>query len=357
MSTAPWVALALTCLLGPSIGAPTGGGVPRICIDPGHGGWDPGAQGFGLEEADVNLDVALRLAALLDADTLDESGGGAWDVMLTREAEVYVSLADRVAMANAWPADHFVSIHCNAFGDPAANGTETYSFAEGIEAAAVRDRIQERMIDAWDLTDRGSKTANFYVLRETVMPATLTEMGFITNSVDVLWLGSAQERQAAAVARLFALQEHHGFGVYLPFPPPSVRCEAKVNSLGCLPAIHWTGSPTLSGADDFHITASGVVSNQPGLLFWGREAQEVPFAGGSLCVRPPLVRQAAVHSGGGVTPSCAGVFHAVFSQAAMVSNGLVPGTTIHAQFWYRDPAHPDGTGIGMTDALEAVIGI
>ena len=351
MSIAPWLAVAMTGLLGPSIGAPTGGDLPRICIDPGHGGWDPGALGFGFEEADIALDVSLQLATLLEADTLDESGGGAWDVMLTRDTDEYVSLYDRVSMANLWPADYFLSIHCNAFGDSAANGTETYSFAEGIEAAFLRDRIQERMIDAWGLADRGSKTASFYVLQATTMPATLSELGFITSPVDIQWLTSPAERQAAAIAHLFALQEHHGLEPHLPFPPPHVRCEAKANSLGCVPAIGWSGTPTLSGPDDFRITASSIVSNKPGLLFWGREPHDAPFHGGTLCARPPLTRHALVHSGGSSAPSCAGVFDAAFTQAQMGGHDLAPGTSVHAQFWYRDPAHPDGTGIGMTDAL------
>ena len=207
---------ALPAWTAPPTRAAATGGATRLCIDPGHGGADPGASGNGLLEKDVNLDVALRFADLLDADSADGSGGGAWEVLLTREADVSVSLLQRVTLANAFGADSFCSIHSNSFSDPSAHGTETYSFAEGTTAAALRDRVHARMLDAWGLTDRGTKTAGFYVLVNTSMPAELAEMGFITNAGDAAFLGSPAQRQAMALAHLFAVQEHHGYGVHEP---------------------------------------------------------------------------------------------------------------------------------------------
>jgi N-acetylmuramoyl-L-alanine amidase len=329
----------------------TGGTPPRVCIDPGHGGADPGALGQGFQEKDLVLDVGLRLAQLLEADTADTTGGGAWEVLLTRATDTYVSLYDRVLAANAWPADTFVSIHANAFDSSAATGIETYSYQEGTHSAALRDLIQARMTEAWPLPDRGSKTGDWYILRETWMPATLSELGFITSPVDIQWLSSPEERQRAAEAHLFALQEHHGFDIHLPFPPPTTRCTAKANSLGCLPAAGWSGSPTLTGPDDFHLTAERIISRQPGILFFGFEAADTPFAGGTLCVAPPLVRTAPSTSGGSPPPACDGAFDASFAQTLMAAQGLAPGDTLHAQFWYRDPFHADGSGIGMTDAV------
>jgi N-acetylmuramoyl-L-alanine amidase len=204
----PWVTPA-------TAGADPGGPV-RLAIDAGHGGSDGGAIGNGLLEKDVALDVALRFADLAVADTADGSGGGSWDVLLTRDSDVFVSLAQRATMANAFGADSFCSIHANAFGDPAANGTETYAFAEGTTAAALRDRVHAEMLAAWGLTDRGTKTAGFYVLVNTSMPAELSEMGFITNPGDALLLGNPAARQDMALAHLFAVQAHHGFGVHEP---------------------------------------------------------------------------------------------------------------------------------------------
>ncbi len=197
------------------------GGDVRLCIDPGHGGSDPGAVGNGLLEKDIVLDVGLRLRDLLDADTADASGGGAWDVLMTRDTDVFISLLQRVTLANTFGADSFISIHANGFGDPAANGTETFAFAEGTVAASLRDRIHARMIEAWQLTDRGTKTAGFYVLVNTAMPASLSELAFVTNPGDALVLGNPAERQQAARAHLFAAQEHHGFAPYEPGGGPT----------------------------------------------------------------------------------------------------------------------------------------
>ncbi len=203
----------------PAADAPAADGAPvRLALDAGHGGSDPGAVGNGLLEKDVVLDVILRFADLLAEDTADTSGGGAWDVLLTRDQDVFVSLQARVTMANAFGADSFCSIHANGFGDPQANGTETFAYAEGTTAATLRDAVHARMIEAWGLTDRGTKTAAFYVLVNTTMPAELHELAFITNPGDALVLGDPSKLAEAALAHLFAVQEHHGFGVFDPGP-------------------------------------------------------------------------------------------------------------------------------------------
>lgn len=192
------------------------GGPVRLCVDPGHGGADPGAVGNGLQEEDLVLDVALRYADLLADDTADASVGGAWDVLLTRVDDSDVSLLQRVTMANAFGADSYHSLHANGFSDRLANGTETFAFAEGTTAADLRDRIHERMIAAWGLTDRGTKTAGFYVLLNTAMPAALSEMAFVTNPGDAAVMADPANRQLMAEAHLLAVQEHHGFVPGLP---------------------------------------------------------------------------------------------------------------------------------------------
>ena len=194
----------------------------RVCIDPGHGGSDPGALGNGLREADINLDVCLRLAALCDLDTRDVAGGGEWDVLLTRTTDATVTLAQRTGMANAFGAESFLSVHMNAFTSPAANGTETFCFL-GLgqsPAGLLRNRVQAEALSAWELTDRGVKEANFFVLRNTTMPAALLEGGFITNPVDSAKMADPLARQALARHLLFALQEHHGFAAYDPKQGP-----------------------------------------------------------------------------------------------------------------------------------------
>ena len=191
----------------------------KIVIDPGHGGTDPGGVGTAMQEKNIVLDVSKRFKQLLDADTADTAGGGKWTALMTRSTDVFVSLAGRSAYSNNNGADRFMSIHSNAFSDPSANGTETFSYASTGTAAALRNLVQDEMIKAWGLTNRGNKTANFAVLRDTAAPAELHELAFITNATDAAKLGSTTERQKAAEAHLKAIQRHYNIPPYVPGNP------------------------------------------------------------------------------------------------------------------------------------------
>lgn len=148
----------------------------KVVVDAGHGGWDPGAVGVnGLTEKQVNLQVAKALR-----NCLIEYGGA--DVIMTRTDDSYVSLAARVQKANASWADRFISIHHNGSVNPAHNGTSVYSAKTGSAASHdLRNKVQKRLLQMTGLRDLGANTANFYVLRNTRMPAILTEASFITN--------------------------------------------------------------------------------------------------------------------------------------------------------------------------------
>jgi len=148
-----------------------------IMIDPGHGGKDPGAIGpTGLYEKSCTLAIALKVGA-----TLAESGV---TVGFTRTTDVFTELSDRAAKANTAGADYFVSIHINSATNAAANGTETYAYATGGKGEKLAKAIQANLVSTIGLTDRGAKTANFAVLRETKMPAALTEVCFINNPAE-----------------------------------------------------------------------------------------------------------------------------------------------------------------------------
>ena len=140
---------------------------------------------------------------------------------------------------------------------------------------------------------------------------------------------------------------------------PSARayCVAKVNSQGCTPEIGSTGTPSMTGTDDFVITAANVRNDKIGYLFYGNVADAVPFMGGTLCVRPPLRRFGVQLSGGspGSQQDCSGTYSFHFTQARLQSAGLFAPQTIHLQILYRDPPIGDGSGAGLTDALEATI--
>jgi N-acetylmuramoyl-L-alanine amidase len=166
-----------------------------VVIDPGHGGPDPGAVGIGgLNEVQIVDPVSNRVAELLR-----ESGV---DPVLTRTGDYDLDLDPRVDLANRIPANLFVSIHANAISmsRPDVNGLETYYYESGNYLA---ETIHESLIDATGSNDRGVRTARFYVLRYTDMPAVLVELGFVTGDQDAPRLRDPdyQETLARGIAR------------------------------------------------------------------------------------------------------------------------------------------------------------
>ena len=173
--------------------------VPRgrylVVIDPGHGGPDPGAVGIGgLRETDVVLDVALQVAQLLQSRGVR--------VLLTRTTEVDVDLPPRVSLANQSGADLFVSLHANALdiSRPDVNGIETFYF-EGSRSQRLAQAIQDQVLAiSPGSPDRGARQGRFFVIRRTIMPAALAEMGFVTGSLDAPRLADPAFRRRLAVA-------------------------------------------------------------------------------------------------------------------------------------------------------------
>lgn len=152
----------------------------RICLDPGHGGRDPGATGNGLQEKNIVLDVALNIRKLLLRN---------WhcEVKMTRDSDVFVSAADRVKIANNWGADLFYSVHCNGHHTD-ANGWETFTHPLApVKTRQIQRTIHFRLwnyLKKFNTRDRGLKTKDLYVLRFTRMSSVLGEYLFVTGSVD-----------------------------------------------------------------------------------------------------------------------------------------------------------------------------
>ena len=159
----------------------------KIYIDPGHGGNDPGAVGNGLREKDINLTIALRTRDILNAEFEGH------DIRMSRTTDVAKSLSARTNEANRWNADYYLSIHVNAGG---GTGFESFiyngSYQNKAETNRLRNIIHDEVIKRVDFRDRGKKEANFHVLRETRMPAALTENGFIDHSSDAQKVRSDQ---------------------------------------------------------------------------------------------------------------------------------------------------------------------
>lgn len=154
-----------------------------ITIDPGHGGSDSGAVGHnGYTEKEGAFAISQKVASILN-----QSGA---KVVMTRDSDVDVygpnasarnELQARVDVGNNANSDIFVSIHCNAFVNPAANGTQTFYYGSSYQGQRLAQSIQEKMIEANGLRDRGISTCNFYVVKHSYMPAVLIETAFITN--------------------------------------------------------------------------------------------------------------------------------------------------------------------------------
>ena len=217
-------------------------GVSRIVIDAGHGGHDPGAIGKGVTEAELVLDVALRLEGLL------QNVPGV-EVILTRRTDQFIPLQERPAIANREGADLFLSIHANASPHPAARGIETYflNFANNPNAAQVAARenatsaltmgalpdfvkaialnnkvdesrdfaaqIQRAMIARLrisnkSLKDLGVKQAPFIVLIGATMPSVLAEISFVTNPQEAKLLKGNLYRQRIAEALFNAIRKY-----------------------------------------------------------------------------------------------------------------------------------------------------
>lgn len=165
-----------------------------VVIDPGHGGGDPGAIGIrGLQEAEINLDISQQVVALLKQKGVN--------AMLTRTRDVEIDLEPRVAFAEKAKADVFVSIHSNSFDASRTDvsGVETYHYSGG-SGQRLAQSVQRNLIRDTGARDRGVKTANFYVIKYTDMPAILVEVGFVTGSEDAARLSSTSGRAKTAQA-------------------------------------------------------------------------------------------------------------------------------------------------------------
>ncbi|WNS44669.1 N-acetylmuramoyl-L-alanine amidase [Paenibacillus sp. MMS20-IR301] len=173
----------------------TSGTIYKVVIDPGHGGEDPGATSVsGRFEKEFNLSISLAVAAKLAQDPQIQ-------LELTRTGDEFISSHElfRPEFANTLPADLFISIHGNTYEDESASGTETFYYHEDSQAFA--ETIHRHVIQATGLKDRGVKTENFYVLRDTEMPSALLELGYLTNPGDEakMWTYSFQDAVAEAI--------------------------------------------------------------------------------------------------------------------------------------------------------------
>lgn len=152
----------------------------KLYLDPGHGGTDAGASGNGLKEKDITLAIAKYIRSILNKAYQDV------DVKMSRTNDKTVSLEQRTSEANKWEADYFLSIHCNSFNG-SAQGFESYihnSLSDSSKTASYQNKLHSAILKQNQLENREKKKDNLHVLRESAMPALLTENGFIDNEQD-----------------------------------------------------------------------------------------------------------------------------------------------------------------------------
>ena len=165
-------------------------------IDQGHnptGYHNTGARGHGLIEENITYQVGVYLADMLRNDYR-------FDVRLSRPTPTTVlgtnnptSLAERVRMANEWPADYFISIHANSNPNPNINGAEMYIYQFNTQANWLAQHIMNGIVNNTALGNNGIwENKSLYVLRNTNMPAVLVEMGYLSNYNDAMYIRDNQ---------------------------------------------------------------------------------------------------------------------------------------------------------------------
>jgi N-acetylmuramoyl-L-alanine amidase len=187
----------------------------KIFIDQGHnpsGFHNAGATGSGLFESEINYQIGVYLANLLNADPRFEarlSRPLPTTVLGTNNA---TSLAERVRLANEWPANYFISIHCNSNPNPAINGTEIYLYQYGTQANWMAQHIMNGINQYAGTRNNGIRiNQSLYVLRRTTMPSLLIELGYLTNPGDAQKLRDNQYQFAYGI--FAGIMQYFGFSL------------------------------------------------------------------------------------------------------------------------------------------------
>lgn len=186
----------------------------KIFIDQGHNanGANAGAEGNGLREQDVTFVVGMKLYEILQADPRFEARVSRETIDTNLGTSNATSLQKRVQMANSWPANYFISIHCNASVNSSVHGTESLVYSEYSQSYWLGEHILNAVTARMGTLNRGViLRPGLYVLRRTNMPAVLVELAFITNYEDAQLLKNDPDG--------FAYGIYNGLLTYFDFEP------------------------------------------------------------------------------------------------------------------------------------------
>lgn len=186
-----------------------------IVIDAGHGGFDPGMVSGKIEEKNINLSIAKKLQTYL------EQGGAT--VIITRADDSDLGkgkssdMRARRLIANTSHADIFVSIHQNSFSSPSVKGAQVFYFNQSDNSQKLATYIQDRLREFVDSGNKYKEKANnnYYVLKQTEMPAVLVECGFLTNSTERGKLTSEEYQEKIAWGIYLGIVDYFN----IPVPP------------------------------------------------------------------------------------------------------------------------------------------
>lgn len=185
----------------------------KLCIDPGHGGVQPGAVGRYSQEKDLTLAISKQLKYKLTTTGMQ--------IIMTREDDSDITLQQRCNIANQSDCDLFISIHCNSFRDPTVTGTETYYSPNDMDGYNFATVVNDAAVSVSKNNNRGVKTGDFYVISYTTMTSILLECAFISNpnEEDMLnnpdWQDNSDEIPESIPGIKEIIQQPVGYDEYL----------------------------------------------------------------------------------------------------------------------------------------------
>lgn len=169
----------------------------KICVDPGHGGSQPGAVNGRFREKAATLAISLKLR-----DKLKENG---FEVIMTRDTDIDVSLKSRCKISNDSGANAFISVHLNSCHSDEPHGAETWKWhIARVFSKTLADAVQADLIAAIGAKNRGVRESDiYYVLKHTKASALVVECGFISNAEEChkLFSESYQDKIADGICR------------------------------------------------------------------------------------------------------------------------------------------------------------
>ncbi len=246
--------------------APAWAGAVKIVLDAGHGGSDPGAVGVnGLYEKTVNFDVVNRIKAILE--------GRGYEVALTRDSDITLSLAQRVAITNSLAPDLFVSVHANAHTNSSINGSLVLYYDKDYpqadyppsdamaaltpESKRLAQLVQDAMVKSAGTVDRGLVPSAVYVARMGSVPSILVETAFLSNAGDAANLADADFRQRLAAGIAVGIE------AYKPLEKPGAFAD--------VPLSHWANEAILK------LKNKGILEGEAGKYYPERALTRAEF--------------------------------------------------------------------------------